>query len=454
MQLEIRQEQKLSQQQLRSLQLLQMNRVELATYLNSLSEENPTIDMDPANEEEALPEAGRELYERLLWLEAEGNPVRGSTSGEEEFLSPLDSVGTDGGLWETLPLFLQRQIADLPLEQQEREKLVYLSYCLNDDGYMEFSDRELAESLQVTEEQAVAYMDRLRALEPAGVGARNLAECLLLQLERFHDDGLTARIVRESLEDLGRGRFRQIAQSFGVSVEEVRGALARIRQLDPRPGRQFCREERPVHLRPDISVIRQNGVYLCDESRFHQPGFHINAYYRELYRSTDDPQVKKYLEEKLRQADQVYRAVQLRRSTLLRCADYIVERQQDFFRLGKRGLRALRMADAAQALGVHTSTVSRAMRGKYIQCTWGIYPMSYFFSGHSVTADSATPAEVARTLLKSLVEQEDKAHPLSDEELCGRMKQQGCQLSRRTVAKYRSELHIPSYLERMRQEKE
>lgn len=449
MQIEIKQEQQLSARQLQSLQVLQMSRIDLLRCLNTLAEENPVVDLETPAAEETFSDTADDLERRLHWLEDVGpGPGRTAYTPEEETLSPVDRIGTDGGLWETLPLFLRRQIADLPVSRTDKALLCYLSDCLDDDGYMRFSDAELAEGLSAPEEQVSRGMARLRRLEPAGVGARDLPQCLLLQLERLGDESAAVPIVRAYLEPLGRGRFRAIAAALGIPEEEVRRALAKIRQLDPYPGRQFCRAERPAHILPDILVTEQDGVYVCDESRVARAEFRISSFYRQLYDTTDDPEVRQYLKGKLQQADHMLRAVHQRRSTLLRCGMFIARHQQDFFRLGSRGLHPLRMTDAAAELELHVSTVSRALKDKYLQCAWGVFPMDYFFSGNAISGGDTT-AGSACALLRELVAGEDRAHPLSDEALCAAMKARGCDISRRTVAKYRQQLGIPNSAQRM-----
>ena len=178
MQIEIKQEQQISARQLQSLQVLQMSRIDLLRCLNTLAEENPVVDLEAPAAGETFSDTADDLERRLHWLEDVGpGPGRTAYAPEEETLSPVDRIGTDGGLWETLPLFLRRQIADLPVSRTDKALLCYLSDCLDDDGYMRFSDAELAEGLSAPEEQVSRGMARLRRLEPAGIGARDLPIC-------------------------------------------------------------------------------------------------------------------------------------------------------------------------------------------------------------------------------------------------------------------------------------
>ena len=283
---------------------------------------------------------------------------------------------------------------------------------------------------------------RLQTLEPAGVGAADLSQCLYLQLQRIGDDGPATQIVLHHLEALARNRYHQIAQTLHISQEEVRRAQQRIRQLDPRPGRQFSPPEPAPMVYPDVFVVEQEGEFVCDDHRRPAPMLHLNRYYQDLYRQTDDPEVKKYLAEKLVQAENVLFALRQRESTMLRCARFVTAGQQAFFRDGPRALRPMYMTEAAQALDVHLSTVSRAVKDKYLQCRQGVFPLSYFFSAPAPDGSDVSRRAVLLQL-RELIGGEDKAHPLSDEKLRCLLEQKGCVLSRRTVAKYREELGIP-----------
>ena len=240
----------------------------------------------------------------------------------------------------------------------------------------------------------------------------------------------------------GEGDVLAADETLHISQEEVRRAQQRIRQLDPRPGRQFSPPEPAPMVYPDVFVVEQEGEFVCDDHRRPAPMLHLNRYYQDLYRQTDDPEVKKYLAEKLVQAENVLFALRQRESTMLRCARFVAAGQQAFFRDGPRALRPMYMTEAAQALDVHLSTVSRAVKDKYLQCRQGVFPLNYFFSAPAPDGSDVSRRAVLLQL-RELIDGEDKAHPLSDEKLRCLLEQKGCVLSRRTVAKYREELGIP-----------
>ena len=414
MELELRQEQQLSMRQLHSLRLLQMGRLEMREYLESVAQENPTVELELPHEEEPLTRQAERWLDRWRWLEE--NDRQNSyyeRPNQEEEDSPMNRIGTDGGLAETLESFLCRQIAGLEVPERQRQLLYYLVGCLEDSGYLTVPAEELAVGAGVPEEELRRSIARLQTLEPAGVGAADLSQCLYLQLQRIGDDGPATQIVLHHLEALARNRYHQIAQTLHISQEEVRRAQQRIRQLDPRPGRQFSPPEPAPMVYPDVFVVEQEGEFVCDDHRRPAPMLHLNRYYQDLYRQTDDPEVKKYLAEKLVQAENVLFA-----------------------------LRPMYMTEAAQALDVHLSTVSRAVKDKYLQCRQGVFPLSYFFSAPAPDGSDVSRRAVLLQL-RELIDGEDKAHPLSDEKLRCLLEQKGCVLSRRTVAKYREELGIP-----------
>lgn len=436
------QTQRLSQRQIQGVELLQMSAWELEACLRELAQENPVVELEEVRPE---PEYRKEdeLLSRLRWLEDNDRQNRFCQQAGEEELDPLARVGTAGGLEETLLRFLSRQLERMRPEEKIGRAARYLAACLDEDGYLRIPLAELAEDGPIPLAELERGLELLRSLEPAGVGASSLGQCLELQLERIHETGPALEIVRRHLEALARRRYRAIAARLAVPVEEVKRAEALIRELEPRPGAPFEQEERTSYILPDVYVEEREGtlsIRLRGEDR--RP-FQISGSYRRLLEQTGDRELKAYLTEKVRQAEGVLRALEQRDSTLRRCVRFIIERQRDFFRLGPRALTSLRMADAARELGVHESTVSRALREKYLQCSFGVYPLSYFFS-RSAAQEGEMGGAAAKELLRRLIDGEDKRSPLSDQKLCERMAREGCPISRRTAAKYREELNIPS----------
>lgn len=438
MELRQTQSQTLNHQQIQGLSLLQMGSPELEQYLRELAQENPMVDLEP---ERSAREEDDGLLSYLQWLEDNDHQNLYYAQMSEEELDPLSRVGTEGGLEETLFRFLSRQLYAMDLEEELADAVRYLASGLDERGYLAAPLPELARSSRIPLPRLERALEVLQGLEPAGVGAESLSQCLELQLLRIRERGPALTIVRSYLPLLAKRHYSSIAAKMDLSVDQVKQAEAIIRELEPRPGAVFERPEQVPYILPDVFVEEDGGRYTARTRRTGRPPFRINGYYRRLLSQSQDRQVTEYLKEKLQQAEGVLRAVDQRESTLLRCAQAIADAQAEFFRLGPQALLPMRLADVAETLGLHESTVSRAVREKYVQCPQGVYPMSYFFSRSAAAGTPGVGGTAARLLLKRLIDQEDK--PLSDQKLADLLAQAGCPVSRRTVAKYRGEMNIP-----------
>lgn len=441
-----KQTQQLSQYQLQSVKLLQMSALELETFISDLAQENPLVEF---NEQDTPAEPcvhTEELLQRIHWLEDNDRQNYYLQVLDKDMIDPLATAKTSGGLEDTLQRFLLQQIDTLPLKKELSQAMRLWAACLDENGYLSLSPEELAcrsgQSLPLLK-QALSI---LHTLDPAGVGADGLSQCLELQLLRLGETGPALAIVRHHLELLARRRYRTIAKALGVSIEEIQQAGELIRSLEPRPGAPFQQDGHVPYIQPDVFVYAEGDSIQIRSKNGERTPFRINSYYRSLLRQTDDQDVRDYLIDKLHQAETIKRSICQREATILRCVRIIVERQRAFFLMGPQALTPLRLLDLAQELGLHESTVSRAIHGKYLQCSQGIFPLSYFFSRSATN----TPAQntignmAARILLRQLIDGENKVHPLSDQKLCEEMARLGCAISRRTVAKYREEMNLPA----------
>ena len=443
MKLAAKQTQSLTPQQMQTIQLLQFSALELEEYIRELALDNPLVEPE---EPVPPPEEAQDdkLTAKLRWLEENDRQNHFYQRIEDEELDPLARVATDGGLEETLYRFIARQLPPLGLAEDQAQAVLFLAACLDRNGYLSAPLEELARDVGTDVQALEPALEILRGLEPAGVGAADLSECLALQLRRLAVTGPAADIVRDHLEALARHRYRSIAAKLDIPLAQVMQAAHTIRELEPRPGAMFLQPEQVPYIIPDVYVEQTEQGLAARVGQSRTPTFRINAYYRSLLSDSEDREVREYLSAKLHQANNVLWAIGQRERTILRCAQIIAERQSAFFLEGPRALVPLRMVDVAEQMGVHESTVSRAVRGKYLQCVQGVFPMSYFFSRPACEGGKTDMGgAAARSLLVRLIGEEDKRRPLSDQKLADRMREQGCCLSRRTVAKYRDELHIP-----------
>ena len=439
------QSQQLSQQQLLGVRLLQMSGLELEHYVRELSQENPVIELNnPSGDAEAEPED--KLIMQMHWLEENDRQNLYYQRVDSAELDPLARASTAGGLDDTLVDIVACQLNRLHTPRPMTRLVLYLVNCLDENGYLRFSVEELASSAGVSADRVRSALDLLYTLEPAGIGAVDLTHCLQLQLQRMKDPGPALAIVQDHLYDLAHWRCRAIASALGIPVRQVEEAAQLIRSLDPCPGRNFQKQEPVQYVTPDVYITEQNGQFVATTASRAQNLFFISPYYQSLLTSCNDSEVRTYLKEKLHQAGNIRWAIQQRQSTLQQCAQVVARCQSDFFRGDATALHPLRMCDVAHELNLHESTVSRAVREKFLQCRLGIFPISYFFcSSASAEADeNSISASGVSAMIRQLIQQEDPAHPLSDQQLCDCLAQKNCPVSRRTVAKYREEMNIPN----------
>lgn len=439
-----RQGQTLSPQMIQSTTILQMTSQELEEYLETVLQENPVLELDVPHDP---PDPADDLRQKLEWLEANDLQNREyHWQDSQADADPLRNYGTVDREKESLYHHLQLQLETMQLDGSVADCARMLAASLNQNGWLDEELSVIALEIGQPVSAVEQSLSVVQSLEPAGVGARNLTECLHLQLFRQQPvNELAVQIVEQYLDALSKNRYGLIARSLGVEQSEVLIACELIRSLNPRPGSDFTADQSPAYITPDIIVAAVADHFELAHNDRLFPVLNISPYYTSLLKESDDKQVQDYLTNKLRQAKWTIRAVDQRKATLTACVQCILEIQEDFFRRGEGYLKPMSRADIAQRVGLHESTVSRAVNGKYLQCAQGTYPLSYFFSrglgpgetGQNVSADGA------KALLKKLIDSEDPRKPLSDQKLCEHMAVKGCILSRRTVAKYRDELGIP-----------
>ena len=435
--LELKQTQKLSPQMIQSMNILQMGTVELQEYVEKTLLENPALELEAERPQAAQPQ----LLHKVEWLMA--NDRQNRWYHREDSRDLIDLVADSD---QELPYdHLRSQVNMASLSGRLGLAVDCVLSGLNDNGYLEESTEELADRCGQPVHIVLQAEELVRSLEPAGVGARTLSECLAIQLRRKGETGLALTIAEHWLEDLARDRYSRIAKETGATRQQLQEACRRIRELDPRPGMPYAPIEAPGYIVPDLLVTELDGELVVTAGDDFLPVLKVSSYYQRLMKETEEKEVRDYLTEKVRQALWMVKSIDQRRSTLLSCARIIVERQQEFFRQGQGHLRPLTLADVAREANIHESTVSRAIKDKYIQCAQGVFPMSHFFSrAMASTAGDSVSAERVKSAIRRMIEEEDKKKPLSDQKICDLLLEQNLIVSRRTVAKYRDEMGISS----------
>jgi RNA polymerase sigma-54 factor len=444
-----KQKQVLSQQMIQAVQILQMNMQELTEYMKKEVLDNPVVEIEKAE----VPDPREDRIRKLEWLASLDEQNRSFYRYDREAMEENNGLNNlSAASSESLEETLKTQLLGGGYTDLEMEIFNYVAHCLDSRGYFTGTAEEIAGHFQVSEQRAEKYLEIMRDLEPYGVCAADLKGCLLKQIEKREDCGeKEALIVSNYLEMLGKNQLPAIAQKSGMSLEETAEAVERIRSLNPRPAQGFDNGELFRYIVPDVTVVKFQDRFEILLNDYACPVLHINQDYLKMMKSDCGEEVKTYLEDKITRAERIQENVHKRNSTLLALTETILDVQSEFFMTGKNELHPFRIQDAAERMGLHESTISRAVRGKYLQCCWGIYPLYHFFP-KGVFCGSGGEGEIATECIKKrirkLIEKEDPKKPYSDQKISELLKECGMEISRRTVAKYRECMGIKNGRER------
>jgi RNA polymerase sigma-54 factor len=468
--LSLRQEQIIAPHQIQSLEILAIPLMDLQARVNQELQENPTLEQldseterlvgDPVSEASA-PDAPEDLAGHVaendqylanlmqldeMWRDyVPPSHTRqfSSEDDEEKRRYFFDSLTADKTLADDLLEQLSTSDADAAL----RRLAEVIIGSLDATGYLRMSVDELARTAGAHHDDMLRALALVQSFEPAGIAARDLRECLQLQLQRLgRQDSLAYRVVDKHLEDLARNHIPQVARALGVTPAALYEAMTEIKQLQPRPGNAVESND-TQYILPELTVEKnEDGEYVVRTHRDYLPRLRISAQY---LRILEDPQVprevKQYVKDKITGGNLLIKSIAQRQTTLQRIAEVIVQRQYGYFDQGEEALVPLTMNQVAEEIGVHETTVSRAIASKYVQTPRGLLPLKFFFTGGYATADGEQlSSHSIKHKIQSLISEEDPARPISDQQIMDQLKAQGLTVARRTVAKYREELGIPS----------
>ena len=470
-------QQKMAPQLIQSLQLLQMSTLELELEIKQQLELNPLLEESLEqfeDQEEEQPEKEEEGIKEEEDLPQDMDEVdwdkvlddqfdTGAYNSERTEYDPnweVDREPQENRITAIPPLVdqLYEQLSLSDLDPEDREIAEYIIGNLDDRGYVGCSLEEIAADLEIEVEEVEKILRVIQTFEPPGVGARDLRECLMIQLAQHQDplSELALQIVRNQMEDLTRRRLTRITRALGISNEVLKEVLGVIELLQPNPGSPSSSDYNGLltldtevsYITPDL-IVEQVGedwiVSLADGS---MPSLKINSTYTELLkkkRGNGKDEVKTYVSQKLNDARWLINAIHQRRTTMLKVANYLVTAQMPFFEEGPAHLKPMVLQDVADAVEMHVSTISRVSNGKYMQTPHGVFELKYFFDSKVSTNEGGdVSARSVKEKISSMVADEDKAKPLSDQEIADRLGEDGLKIARRTVAKYREQLQIPS----------
>ena len=465
----LRQEQIIAPHQIQSLEILAIPLLDLQARLSQELEANPALERTESEGEQLVGDPVEELG-----AAASVAPTDATIAEKDEFLASLmrleeswqDYLPPDHARRFNSPddderrrfffdtLTAEKTIEDELLEQlrtsdsdEDTKRLAALIIGnLDANGYCRAKLEDLARNVGATLSAMTQALKLVQGFEPPGIAARDLRECLLLQLERLGRKGTLAwQIVDKYLEPMGRNRLPDVARGLRVSVTALLEAWTEVRGLRPRPSAGFSHGD-VQYVLPEATVSRENGKLVVTTNHETLPQLRISPLYRKLLEDPNTPpEVRQYIREKVTSGNQLMRSLSQRQSTIQRLTEVVLRHQQDFFEQGEGAMRPLTMSQVAQEIGVHETTVSRAIANKFIQTPRGLYPLRRFFTGGYETEGGDQLSNLGvKHKIQAMISEEDAAHPLSDQQLVARLKEQGLEVARRTVAKYREELGVPS----------
>lgn len=474
----------ISQKMIQSAEILQMDLQELQAYIQNQALENPMIDLDRTEHALSASAPDRsghdsiqdiEFRRKLEWLNQsdEQNRIYYANECEENENKDFRNVAeSENSLEEYV---LSQLVTDLKTPKDEA-CINFLVYNLDSRGYLTDSEEELQSALGLSADELHNYKKLLQSADPAGAGASSLKECLQIQIRRRCKNGALSRadadlltdLTEHWIEEIGKNHLNQIAKHMQISPAEVQRLCAILQTLNPIPANSFSSREKLKYIKPDVTVVHFSDYLEVLIGTEQTPHIFPSKYYLNLMKQDESEQVREYLEKKYQQVEWLQRCVQERAETLKLVSKEIVRAQETFFLKADGHRVPLNLQDVATRLGIHESTVSRAVKGKFLQCTKGVYPLNYFFTrqvgkplekpekaerksdqdkplplNSEETESSGITSEQIKSAILNLIDQENPAKPLSDQKLSNALNSLHITVARRTVAKYRQELEIP-----------
>src|SRR5580700_11217414 len=456
-------QQVLAPQLQQSLLILQAPLLKLRNLVQQEMETNPVLeelpnepDSDERSDADTAADAQfKEEFDKLAKLDEEWRDYMAQSStysgrsqeAEEKRQFFFDSIPTQ----ETLQQHLMGQLNQTVLNGDDRKTAELIIGNIDDNGFLQTTPEEMALNTGIPQGDFENILTLIQSFYPPGVGARDLRECLLIQLKREgKQSSLEYKIISEHMQDLGKRRFPEIARRMGISVEQVQKCANNIAQLDPRPGQIFAAAPQNYVL-PDVTVEKINGEYQVILNGEQIPHLRISNTYKDIMsQDGNGSEVKDYIRDKIRSGKFLIKSIHQRQQTISNIAHEIVSRQKDFLEHGPSALKPMTMVQIADAVGVHETTVSRAISGKYMATPQGVFDMKYFFTpGYQTSGGESMSNTSVKGAIAELVKGEDTRNPLSDKEIVEILSKRGIPIARRTVAKYRTELNIlPSNMRR------
>ena len=433
---------------IQAIKILQLNNLDLSLYIQKELIENPVLEEIPERQEDIKETI--DIRDRIVEEEYDEASFRRWENSPENDKRDFERYAVQE---ETLSDFLLEQLKISGLPETEMRTGRVIIGAIDENGYLTVNLREIAILASVDVPVAESVLEYIQTMDPPGVGARSLSECLMIQLRQKGDvSPEVEHIVNYMLQDIADNRIAHIAKTVGLSNREVQHIIDRIRTLEPKPGRQFAGSESTGYIVPDIIVENIDGEYVISTNDGSVPKLKVSSYYSQLAsQAKEDENLNKYLTSRFNSAMWLIRSIEQRKQTIMNVATSIVHFQKDYFDKGEKYIKPLTLKQIADELGIHESTVSRAIKGKYMQSPRGVCELKFFFSsGVQSHSGEGVSSNSVKSIIRDIVSREDQARPYSDQEIVALLKDKDIDISRRTVAKYREAMGIPSSSKRKR----
>lgn len=438
-----------------AIQILQFNNVELMEYVYKQLEINPFLEsadqknQDSSNEETEVKYEKEERNDDLDWKDITEKYDDISYKAYEKNADTDEKQSFESYTSKKMSLkdHLMVQLGVSVKLNKEKRIGEFIIESLDSKGYLSCSVQDISLLLNEDVIEVERVLRLIQTFDPVGVGARNLSECLMIQLKEKGIQDKNAYIIAENyLEDIASNRIQKIAKDLHITVSRVQGICDIIKMLEPKPSRGFIVDSDNIrYIVPDVTIEKINDEYIIIVNDNNLPTLTISNYYKSMVNDLDDKEANKFLTDKLNSSMWLIRSIEQRRKTLYKVTESILKFQRKFFDEGKAHLKPLVLKDVADDIGVHESTVSRATNGKYVQTPRGLFELKYFFaSSISESYGDGVSSTSVKTQIQKFINEENTQKPLSDQKIAEMLSESGINISRRTVAKYRDEMRIPS----------
>ncbi|WP_300282868.1 RNA polymerase factor sigma-54 [Peptacetobacter sp.] len=437
--LELKQSQKLilTAQLKQSLAILNMSKLEVEEEIKKEAENNPMLEAEKNDEGIDWEKYIKNM--ELKSIKQDKNDIPYNSENNIDFENMIKNVNN---LYE----HLKEELKYFKLTSEEKKICNYIIDSLDEDGYFRLNDKNILRTLKISINEFEKCLNIVQQLDPPGIGARNLSECLILQLRKIDKlDTTIENIVINDLELIAKNKLKEISKKNKISIDKCKDVICLIKSLDPKPGLLYS-NDKSIYIQPDVIIKKIEGSYCVYANEKDNYNLRINDFYKNIIKDSSDKDAEEFVKNKLNSAANLIKNIENRKSTILNIAQAIMEEQIEFIEKGEKYIKPLKMKDIAEKLNIHESTISRGVNGKYMLTPFGLYEFKYFFNTAletNIFCEAASSTSI-KSEIKDIINNENKRKPLSDEAISKILKEQGVNIARRTVSKYREELGIAS----------